>query len=92
VTTEPATDNGHWKTGVTVIAEPLTCLEVMTITTETTAITTEPRPADLDTQLESLFHIVWEQEKQWRMEARIDLAVRFAPIRADAGGRRRGDA
>ena len=31
---------------------------------------------DLQTQLEALLHQVWEQEARWRLEERIDLAVR----------------
>lgn len=32
---------------------------------------------DLYTQLEALFHQVWEQEHAWRDEDRIDLAARL---------------
>lgn len=33
-------------------------------------------PADLPTQLEAILHEVWAQEARWRVEDRIDLAVR----------------
>jgi hypothetical protein len=35
-------------------------------------------PEDLPTQLESILHQVWAQEARWRVEDRIDLAVRSA--------------
>lgn len=31
---------------------------------------------DVAAQLEGLFHAVWECEKEWRLDDRIDLAVR----------------
>ncbi|HSR24355.1 MAG TPA: hypothetical protein VLW53_12445 [Candidatus Eisenbacteria bacterium] len=34
------------------------------------------QPADLQTQLEAVFHQVWVEEERWRREERIDLAVR----------------
>jgi len=33
-------------------------------------------PPDLQTQLEALLHEVWTAEARWRLEDRIDLAVR----------------
>ena len=33
-----------------------------------------PEP-DLDTQLETLLHQVWECEAEWRLDDRIDLAL-----------------
>ena len=35
-------------------------------------LATEP---DLDTQLETLLHQVWECEAEWRLDDRIDLAL-----------------
>jgi hypothetical protein len=38
----------------------------------------EPEPPpDLQTQLEALFDQVWIEERRWRQEARIDLAIRL---------------
>lgn len=37
---------------------------------------TQHIPVDLQSQLETLFDAVWRQERQWRTEDRIDLAVR----------------
>ena len=34
--------------------------------------------SDLDTQLESLLHTVWECERRWAVDNRIDLAIRLA--------------
>jgi hypothetical protein len=34
-------------------------------------------PPDLPTQLEALFHQVWIEERRWRRDERIDLAVRL---------------
>jgi len=34
--------------------------------------------SDLETQLESLLHTVWECERRWAVEDRIDLAIRIA--------------
>ena len=31
---------------------------------------------DLPAQLESLLHLVWQCEKEWRLDDRIDLALR----------------
>lgn len=36
---------------------------------------------DLQTQLESLFHTVWESERQWAVDDRIDLALRLEAAR-----------
>ena len=36
----------------------------------------ERDPADLQTQLEAILHEIWAQEALWRVEDRIDLAVR----------------
>ncbi len=33
-------------------------------------------PPDLQTQLEGILHEIWAQEALWRVEDRIDLAVR----------------
>jgi len=35
----------------------------------------DERP-DLPAQLESLFHMVWQCEEGWRLDDRIDLALR----------------
>ena len=32
--------------------------------------------ADLPSQLESLLHVVWQCEAEWRVDDRIDLALR----------------
>jgi hypothetical protein len=40
-------------------------------------MTHHPLLPDLQTQLEDLFHAVWNQEKMWRTEDRIDAAVRL---------------
>lgn len=32
--------------------------------------------SDLPAELESLFHTVWQCEKDWRLDDRIDLALR----------------
>lgn len=31
---------------------------------------------DLPSQLETLFHLVWQCEREWRLDDRIDLALR----------------
>lgn len=41
------------------------------------------RPMDLAAQLESLLHTVWQCEAEWRLDDRIDLA-----LRRDAAARR----
>lgn len=33
---------------------------------------------DLETQFESLLHTVWECERRWAAEDRIDFAIRIA--------------
>lgn len=42
-------------------------------------------PPDLPAQLESLLHLVWQCEKEWRLDDRIDLAFR----REEAAARKR---
>ena len=37
--------------------------------------------SDLQTQLESLLHTVWECEREWAIDDRIDLAVRLQAAR-----------
>jgi hypothetical protein len=37
---------------------------------------------DLQTQLEELLHQVWRSEADWRLDDRIDLALRVAPVRS----------
>jgi hypothetical protein len=34
-------------------------------------------PPDLQTQLEAALHQVWVEERRWRSEERIDIAVRL---------------
>ena len=41
-------------------------------------MTTQTTPTDLQTQLESLFHTVWQQEKQWQTEDRLDRSIHLA--------------
>jgi hypothetical protein len=55
-------------------------------------MTHHPSLPDLQTQLEDLFHAVWNQEKMWRTEDRIDAALRLlasaaCPERHDPTGR-----
>lgn len=52
-------------------------------------MTTQTTPTDLQTQLESLFHVVWQQEKQWRTEDRLDRSIHLAasPARRQPGGK-----
>ncbi len=38
----------------------------------------QPAPPDLQTQLEDVLHQVWTEERRWRLEERIDRAVRRA--------------
>ena len=37
---------------------------------------------DLQTQLESILHCVWNAERQWRWDDRITLAVRLEQLRS----------
>lgn len=41
-------------------------------------------PPDLPSQVESLFHTVWECERDWRLDNRIELALRREQARARA--------
>jgi hypothetical protein len=45
---------------------------------------------DLPAQLESLFHVVWQCEEEWRLDDRIDLALRRDNAVARAGKPRPG--
>ncbi len=36
-------------------------------------------PPDLPSQLEELLHQVWRSEADWRLDDRIDLALRHTP-------------
>lgn len=40
---------------------------------------------DLQSQLEDLFHSVWEQEKLWRVEDRLDGLIRLTARAVEAG-------
>jgi hypothetical protein len=51
-------------------------------------MTNHPLLPDLQTQLEDLFDTVWNQEKMWRREDRVDAAVR---LRASAACPERSD-
>lgn len=47
----------------------------------------EAEPPDLASQVESLFHTVWECEEDWRLNDRIDLALRREQASARAARR-----
>ena len=42
--------------------------------------------SDLQTQLESLFDSVWDCERQWALDDRIDLAVRLEAAQQRSSG------
>ena len=65
------------------------CLSGIETTMEATAMIPQLTQTDLQTHLESLFHAVWEQEKQWRTEDRIDAAVRLSVPAASPQARAR---
>lgn len=47
------------------------------------------QPPDLPAQLESLLHLVWQCEEEWRLDDRIDLALRREAAVARAANLRR---
>ena len=46
------------------------------LTTQAQAAEGTESPADLQTQLEALLHQVWLCEAEWRLDNRIELALR----------------
>lgn len=46
-------------------------------------------PPELPAQLENLFYLVWQCEKEWRLDDRIDFALRRDEAAARAARMRR---